>query len=439
MTTPAGGPDQDRAESGDPRSPHRLLAFYLPQFHVFPENDAWWGSGFSEWRNVVKARPLFPGHEQPRLPGELGFYDLRVPETRELQASLARAHGIDGFCYYHYWFHGRRMLERPLADVRRSGSPDFPFCLLWANENWTRTWDAGQREMLIPQTYSAEDDEAHGRYLVEQFADDRYVRVGGRPLFGVYRVQTLPDPKRTFDLWRRLAVEAGVGEPYVVKFESWGDFSDPAAFGCDASAEFPPHGVFEHVERVHPVGSDPRNEIADYRDAARFFADRPDPDWTRYPTVVPSWDNTPRRPQGPAKLLLGRDPAWFRAWLEAAIKRARRTPERLVFVNAWNEWAEGAYLEPDEVHDRAFLEAIRAAREATGLPPTSIAPARHDEPGEPLGIGEAYAALYARDVELQHAHVELQGLIQRRIEAATLEDRRRIADLEAELLRWRRA
>ena len=354
----------------DPR--HRILAFYLPQFHVFPENDAWWGAGFSEWRNVVKARPLFPGHEQPRLPGELGFYDLRVPETREQQAALARDHGIDGFCYYHYWFHGRRMLERPLADVRAMGTPDFPFCLLWANENWTRTWDAGQREMLIPQTYSSADDEAHGRYLVEQFGDDRYIRVDGRPLLGVYRVQTLPDPARTFDLWRRLATEAGVGEPYIVKFDSWADFTDPAGYSCDAAAEFPPHGVFEHLDPITPEGSDEENEIADYRAVAAFFGARPDPDWVRYPTVVPSWDNTPRRPNGPAKMLLGRDPVWFRDWLAAALERAGRTPHRLVFVNAWNEWAEGAYLEPDEVHGRAFLDAVLEARSAAGLPPSSI-------------------------------------------------------------------
>lgn len=416
---------------------HQLLAFYLPQFHVIPENDDWWGPGFSEWRNVVRARPLFPGHEQPRLPGELGYYDLRVPETREMQAGLARDHGIDGFCYYHYWFNGRRMLERPLADVRASGKPDFPFCLLWANENWTRTWDAGHREMLIAQTYSPEDDEDHGRYFVEQFGDDRYIRVGGRPFLGVYRVQTLPDPRRTLDLWRRMAVDAGVGEPYIVKFETWSDFSDPAAFGCDASAEFPPHGVFENLRSIPPEGADAHNKVAEYRDVARFFDERSDPGWVRYPTVVPSWDNTPRRPQGPATMLLGRDPEWFQAWLESAIRRSAATPHRLVFLNAWNEWAEGAYLEPDEVYGRAFLDAVVSARAACGLPPTSAGPAR-TSPGRPSPtFGELYVDLYARNVELQHAHVELQGLVQRRVEAATIEDRRRIADLEAELMRYR--
>ena len=220
----------------------------------------------------------------------------------------------------------------------------------------------GKREMLIPQTYSSADDEAHGRYLVEQFGDDRYIRVDGRPLLGVYRVQTLPDPARTFDLWRRLATEAGVGEPYIVKFDSWADFTDPAGYSCDAAAEFPPHGVFEHLDPITPEGSDEENEIADYRAVAAFFGARPDPDWVRYPTVVPSWDNTLRCPNGPAKMLLGRDPVWFRDWLAAALERAGRTPHGLVFVNAWNEWAEGAYLEPDEVHGRAFLDAVLEAR-----------------------------------------------------------------------------
>ena len=424
-------PGQARAEALS------VLAFYLPQFHTVPENDAWWGAGFTEWRNVVKARPLFPGHEQPRLPGELGFYDLRLPETREQQAVLARRHGIDGFAYYHYWFHGRRMLQRPWEEVRSSGAPDFPFCLIWANENWTRTWDAGQREMLIAQTYSPEDDDAHGRYLVEQFGDDRYIRVAGRPLLGVYRVQALPDPQRTFDHWRSLAVAAGVGEPYIVKFDTWSDFGDPADHGCDASAEFPPHGVFEHLPAAVRDDIDPVHALIDYGDVVRFFVERPDPTWTRHPTVVPSWDNTPRKPQGPSVVLLGRDPAWFQEWVEGAIARAIRSPHPLVFVNAWNEWAEGAYLEPDEAWGRAFLEAISAARLAAGLPSSSVSePARSEVP-PPATTAELYADLYERDLELQHAHVELQGFVQRRVEASTLEARRRIADLEAELERWR--
>ena len=161
----------------------RAIAFYLPQFHPIPENDAWWGKGFTEWTNVAKARPLFRGHYQPHLPADLGFYDLRLPETREAQAELAREHGISGFCYYHYWFHGRRLLERPFQEVLESGRPKFPFCLCWANEPWSRRWLGEEQDILIAQTYSREDDEAHSEYLSSVFSDERYITVGNRPVF----------------------------------------------------------------------------------------------------------------------------------------------------------------------------------------------------------------------------------------------------------------
>jgi lipopolysaccharide biosynthesis protein len=208
----------------------KRIAFYLPQFHPIPENDRWWGPGFTEWRNVMKARPLFPGHYQPHMPSELGFYDLRVPETREAQANLARQHGIYGFCYYHYWFHGERLLETLFNRVLESGAPDFPFALCWANEDWTRNWDARTGAVLIEQRHSHEDDLAHIRWLIKAFSDPRYIKMDGRPLMLIYRPKKLHDARRTTDLWREEAQKAGFPNLYLAKVESHGDYDPPGPF-----------------------------------------------------------------------------------------------------------------------------------------------------------------------------------------------------------------
>ncbi|MGH9586930.1 MAG: glycoside hydrolase family 99-like domain-containing protein, partial [Acidobacteriaceae bacterium] len=222
----------------------RAIAFYLPQYHPIPENDAWWGKGFTEWTRVVEATRLFHSHCQPQLPEQLGFYDLRVPEVREAQAELARQHGIHGFCYYHYWFNGKRLLERPFTEVLASKRPEFPFCLCWANENWTRRWDGQSQDVLMAQHYSPEGDRAMIRELLPAFRDPRYIRVRGRPLFLVYRAGGLPDPRATAAIWREEAAAAGLPGLYLCRAESLDEAvspQDPTQIGFDAACEFPPH------------------------------------------------------------------------------------------------------------------------------------------------------------------------------------------------------
>ncbi len=350
------------ADDGQPvAGSARVLAFHLPQFHPIPENDAWWGPGFTEWTNVARARPAFPGHDQPRLPGELGFYDLRLPDTLAAQAALARAHGVDGFCFYHYWFNGRRLLEAPVERLLASGQPDVPFCLCWANESWTRAWDGRSDEVLLAQTYAPEDDVAHLRDLLRFFRDPRYVRAGGRPLFLVYRPSRLPDAARTAAVWREEAARAGLPGLYLCGVESFlEDRGDPAAWGFDAAVEFQPDWANLGEPLAHPAFG--RHRVHDYRAFVAGQLAKPAPGWRRHPCVTPRWDNTARRPED-SVVLLNPDPDVYAGWLAAAARGQRALPpgERFVFVNAWNEWGEGCHLEPDLVSGRLWLEATRRA------------------------------------------------------------------------------
>lgn len=354
----------------------RVIAFYLPQFHPIPENDRWWGRGFTEWTNVAAARPNFAGHDQPHLPADLGFYDLRVPEVREQQAELAREHGIHGFCYYHYWFNGHRVLERPFAEVLASGRPRFPFCVCWANENWTRRWDGGDDRVLIAQDSSVEDDRRFIRDLVPALRDPRYIRVDGRPLLIVYRLDRLADPRRTAEVWREEADAAGVGDLYLCCAQVFGTI-DPRPHGFDAALEFPPLTAFQQapmpcwpgalVDR-HPRFS---GAVLDYLTTAIRMADRPAPEFTMMKGVMPRWDNTARR-QLTGIVFLGSTPEAYEYWLGRAVEHMvtrYQGDERLVFVNAWNEWSEGAHLEPDRAHGRRYLEATRNVVRSVGAMP----------------------------------------------------------------------
>lgn len=358
------------------RATVRCIAFHLPQFHPIPENDAWWGKGFTEWTNVASARPVVPGHHQPHLPADLGFYDLRLPETRAAQAALARQYGVDAFCYYHYWFTGRRVLQRPVDDIVASGEPDFPFCLCWANENWTRAWDGRSGQTLLEQHYSDADDLEHIRHLLPTLADRRYLRIGGRPALLVYRTELMPDPGRTAELWRGEAVRAGIGDLYLVRVESFLADVDPGGMGFDAALEFAPDwrrvraSYLSRLRRLAAcLGVQARgyleHRFTDYGDLVDRMLAKAEPGYRRIRCVTPGFDNSPRRRKD--ALIIGNStPAAYGRWLQRVLEEEAARPlaneEKLVFVNAWNEWAEGNHLEPCQRWGRAYLEAHAEAR-----------------------------------------------------------------------------
>jgi Glycosyltransferase WbsX len=339
----------------------RLLAFYLPQFHPVPENDEFWEPGFTEWTNVVRARPLFPGHRQPRLPGCLGFYDLRVAETRAEQARLARSAGIEGFVYWHYWFgDGRRILERPFTEVLDSGEPDFPFALAWANQSWTGIWHGAPGRMLIEQHYPGDDDvRKHVELLMPAFMDSRYIRVGERPLLVVNSPNELPEPRRFTELVRSLAQTHGLGDLYLVGRDQ--GLASPTSLGFDAWYDQPP--LWPPLEgwprwRRALLRRLYRAKVARFADTVTAYrATRPRE--RHHPTILAGWDSTPRSGRQ-GVVLTGFTPELFGRHCRDVLERvdAQRFEERLVFVKSWNEWAEGNTLEPDAASGAALLDAL---------------------------------------------------------------------------------
>lgn len=374
----------------------RPIAIHLPQFHPIPENDEWWGKGFTEWRNVTRARPKFKGHYQPHLPADLGFYDLRLAEVREQQAELARAYGIYGFCYYHYWFAGKRILDRPVREIQESGAPDFPFMLCWANENWTRAWDGSERTVILRQNYSVEDSRAHAEHLMPYFLDPRYIRVDGRPVFIIYKDSEIPNVSETLAIFREVARAHGI-DLYLMRFSRGkGTLPQrPREIGFDAEAEFQPLSPalysFRKRNRIslgnlsrklargaaRLVNSDSVNgflarhstaldRVEDYQAFVRY-------DLTNgngkvcadgnicYPCVSPGWDNSSRRQQGGATIFHGSTPEAFQSWVSGEVAKFEPpTPdENFLFINAWNEWAEGNHLEPCLKYGHGYLEALR--------------------------------------------------------------------------------
>jgi lipopolysaccharide biosynthesis protein len=346
----------------------RAIAYYLPQFHPIPENDKWWGPGFTEWTNTANARPLFKGHYQPHVPADLGFYDLRQSESREAQAQLACEHGVHAFCYYHYWFgNGRRLLERPFNEVLSSGQPRFPFCLCWANQTWTGIWHGLSNQILVEQTYPGPEDAArHFEALLPAFLDDRYVKVEDRPLFVIYKPTELLAARAFTDLWRELAVRAGLRGMFFVGIENepW----QPESHGFDGATTHNIHlarrcnggpwrsRVLHHYRRLR--GTPPL--FFHYDEAINHFILDECRKTNVYPCAVPNWDNTPR--SGRRGLVLhGSTPELFRRHLRAVLEQVAHKPaeHRLVFIKSWNEWAEGNHLEPDLKFGRGYLEVLR--------------------------------------------------------------------------------
>jgi lipopolysaccharide biosynthesis protein len=363
----------------------KLVAFYPPQFHPIPENDEWWGPGFTEWTNATKAMPLFEGHYQPHLPKDLGFYDLRLRQARRDQIQLAKDYGIDAFCYHYYWFSGRRILYEPLDDMLQDEGSDFPFCLCWANGNWTRRWDGADHEVLIAQKYRPEDDIEFVKSLVPFFKDRRYLRKEGAPILIVYFPQHMPDSKKSLDTWRAYCRSVGVGELYLICALTYNN-DDYERYGFDAGVEFPPHGgaVTNHAPAM-TFRDRFRGGIFNYPELAASYITRTYPGPNVYRTVVPSWDNTAR--VGPrALVVVNGTPQNYEFWLKEALRVTNKRPsgeQSLVFINAWNEWAEGCHLEPDQRYGRQFLEATLRVKEgrssAVGYTHVLV-PARHRNP-----------------------------------------------------------
>lgn len=376
----------------------KAIAYHLPQFHAIRENDEWWGNGFTEWTNTRKSQPLFPGHYQPREPhDDIGFYDLSDVNVLRRQAEMAKRHGIHGFSFYHYWFHGKRLLGKPVDLLLQHTEIDIKFCLCWANETWSKRWDGKDSEILIKQTFSDEDDIAFIKFLAPYFADPRYIRVDRKPLLQVYRVGKLPSPKATADRWRQWCRDNGVGELHLVAVthsETHPSDQNLKKIGFDAYASFAPH----HFP-CQQIGADEDLFEGGHRFDYASGVDRYCQDEIAHPLVYESctlgWDNTARFGRR-ANIYLNFSIGKYYDWLVEAAERTRRKfapGNRIMFINAWNEWAEGVYLEPDKLYGYAYLNAT--SRALLGMPAS----------GKNAGSGEYQhsAEKYSKDYEwLKH-------------------------------------
>ncbi|GBR69166.1 glycoside hydrolase family 99-like domain-containing protein [Gluconobacter kanchanaburiensis] len=348
----------------------RVLAYYLPQFHTIPENDAWWGDGFTEWTNLPRGIPRFSDHYQPRIPRDLGHYTLNSPEILERQAAMARAAGVEGFIFYFYWFNRKRLLDQPLEMLIANPQINLPFCLMWANENWSRRWDGSDEDLLIAQDYRTEDDEALVDCFARYLRDPRYIHFDGRPILMVYRPGTIPDAPSAFVRWRALFRSRHGLDPLFVMGQAFGD-ENPDLFGLDGAIEFPPHKVVSNCSLINDdirlFDNEFSGQVYDYGEVVESALAQAPPPFPLIRTAAPSWDNDARRP-GKGLVLHGSTPELYERWLGGLIDQAQAHPffgDPVVCINAWNEWAEGAYLEPDQHFGSAYLNAT--ARACTGI------------------------------------------------------------------------
>ncbi len=345
----------------------KIFAYYLPQYHPIAENDLWWGKGFTEWVTVAQARPMFKGHYQPKIPGELGFYDLRLSETREKQAQLAKDHGISAFCYWHYWLgNGRQLLERPFNEVLELGKPDFPFFLGWANHSWKGVF-FGSNKNLIKQKYGGKEDfELHFQYLLKAFKDRRYVKFDNKPLLHIFDPKSIPECKKNLDFWRQLAVKNGFNGLHIIGENTKLEYKDK--FGLDAVTTSYhreiENGNFKNkfMRRLYNLlNKRPRKaKIFEYRDALNFFVNKNPMPVSEYPCIVPNWDTTARL-GNKAVILKGSTPKLFKKHLFEVFNSIKNKPtaDKVIYLKSWNEWAEGNYIEPDRKFGRKYLEVLK--------------------------------------------------------------------------------
>lgn len=373
----------------------RVIAFYLPQYHPIKENNEWWGAGFTEWTNVAKAKPLFKGHVQPHIPADLGFYDLRLPEVREQQAQMAREAGIEGFCYWEYWFEkGKQLLERPFEEVLASGKPDFPFCLGWANDSWTnKTWKASnskvKSEWLMEQKYSIDDYIAHFNHLLPAFKDSRYITVDGKPIYVVFKPLNIPNPKEFIDLWNKLAIENGLKGIHFVGLSYNFSFRNGTSHKIELHNTNNAAAIYENIlnqgfDAINSRGTFRAETILDgmakkamilclerflHIDIIKKYSQKkinnllytPEDKWDNvYPTIIPNWDRSPRSGKK-AVIYTGSTPEAFRQQLNLVLSLLEKKPfeHRIVFAQSWNEWGEGNYLEPDLQYGHQFLDILK--------------------------------------------------------------------------------